>query len=117
MVAYRHACDDIIIKALAWSPGGWMYGEHLNVIASTRKRLFELIQRTYPTISETTFHRHLDKMIEHGILTRDAVQLWPSQDAGTGKRTFYHLSRDAYVNIRDSQRFPRVKSNREPSTK
>jgi hypothetical protein len=118
MVAYRHDCDDIIIRSLAWPPGGrWMYGKHIDVLASTSKWLFELIERTYPTISKATFQRHLDKLIEHDILTKKESHLVPSHNVGTGKITIYSLSRNTYVDIRDSQRFPRVKSNREPRTK
>jgi hypothetical protein len=120
MVAYRHDIDDFIIRRLAWRPRGWDYGEHIKVIAMFRKRLLELIKRTWPTISEATFQEHLDRMVEHDILKKGVDHLYPDRvKSGTGKCTIYSLSRNAYVNIRDCQghTFPRVKSNREPRAK
>ena len=63
MVAYKHDINDIIIKALAWLPGGWEYGEHLSIATATFTMLFGLIKRTNPTTSKTTLQRHLDKMV------------------------------------------------------
>lgn len=120
MVAYRHNIDDIIIRELASSPGGWVDDDEslwiVFGIFGTFNRLFEVIKRTYPRISKTTFQRHLDKMVEHGLLRNFTAGLLRPPDVGTAKRTLYLLTRNTYFNIRDRERYPRVRSNREPRT-
>jgi hypothetical protein len=121
MVAYRHDIDDSIIEALASSPRGWVDDDASLWIVfgtfGTFNRLFEVIKRTYPGISKTTFQGHLDKMVEHGVLRNFTAGLLRPPNVGTSKRTLYRLTRDTYINIRDSNRYPRVKSKREPRVK
>jgi hypothetical protein len=121
MVAYRHDIDDIIIKSLASSPGGWVDDDESLWIVfgtfGTFNRLFEVIKRTYPGISKTTFQGHLDKMVEHGVLRNFTAGLSRPPDVGTAKRTLYLLTKDTYINIRDNNRYPTIRSNREPRTK
>lgn len=123
MVAYRHDIDNIIIRELASSPGGWVDDDEYESLwmvfgtFGTFNRLFEVIKRTYPRISKTTFQGHLDKMVQHGVLRNFTATLLRPPHVGSAKRTLYLLSRNIYINIRDSQRYPRVRSNREPRTK
>jgi hypothetical protein len=114
MVEYKHEYDDIIIKHLYDDGDG--FGSYC-----TFTSLYRAIDREYPGVSRTTVQRHLNKMVEKGILykydnngpddyRKPHLERWR-------KRTFYSLSGDAQWDLEDGWahgRFLRVETNREP---
>jgi hypothetical protein len=116
MVQYKHEYDDIIIKHLYGGGSDGEGGHHYDCF-ETFGAIFRLMKKSgYPGISKTTLQRHLNKMLNQGILIKYEGDESPDF-AQRIKRVLYGLSGDAYWDFQDGWahgRFQRVETKREP---